>query len=81
MVPLDVIMNGENCWPELYENGQPKFTVADLVAVARLPHATSSGKSSVTFRIELPDGQTVLAQTTLALLTQAVTLFNTIEGR
>lgn len=72
MPALTIIMNGDNCWPELKEKG---FVTGDFVAIARLPNGTVSGKPTVTVRIELPDGQTVLAETTLALLSNAVRAF------
>lgn len=71
MPALNVVVNGDNCWPELAN----KFIEGELVALARLPHGTASGKPVVIVRIELPDGQTVLAQTTLALFSQAVRAF------
>lgn len=70
---LQVIMNGDNCWPELKEKG---FTVGLLEGIALLPNGTVQGNATVTIRVELPDGKTVLAQTTLALLSDAVKAFN-----
>jgi len=71
---LDVHTHGDNCWPDLAD-----FIVGKLVGIARLPEATGRGKSSVTVRIELPDGRTVLAQTTLALMRTAMLAINTAE--
>lgn len=71
MIALDIIIHGDNCWPDLH-NG---FITGRLVAIARLPNGTLSGKPTVAVRIELPDGQTVLAETTLALLSSAVRVF------
>jgi hypothetical protein len=76
MIPLQVLLDGDNCWPELKEKG---FVEGQFVGIARLRKGTISGKSTVTVRIELPDGQTVLAQTTLALLDNALPAFNTAE--
>lgn len=73
---LQTILNGENCWPELKEKG---FIEGDWTGIARLPKGTASGKSTVTIRIELPDGQTVLAQTSLLLLVNAVRAFEIRE--
>lgn len=75
MTALDVKLDGDNCWPELKEKG---FIVGTLVAVARLPVSTSGGRSTVAFRIELPDGRTVLAETTLRLIQTAI---KAIEAR
>lgn len=46
-----------------------------IVGIALLPNSTSRGPSSVTLRIELDDGTTVLAQTTLRLLATAMRAF------
>lgn len=71
MPVLNVVINGENCWPELKDN----FIQGEWVGIARLPQGTASGRPTVVVRLELPDGRTVLAQTTLALLSQAVRAF------
>jgi hypothetical protein len=68
---LSVVINGDNCWPELKDN----FIEGKWVGIARLSHGTASGKPTVTVRIELPDGQTVLAETTLDLLSTAIRAF------
>jgi len=68
---IDIVRDGDNCWPELKDN----FIEGRWVGIARLPNGTVSGKPTVTVRIELPDGQTVLAETTLALLSQAIRAF------
>lgn len=75
MIPLRVILDGDNWFPDLVEKG---FVRGELVAVARLPVSTSGGRSTVAFRIELPDGRTVLAETTLRLLQTAI---KAIEAR
>lgn len=77
-ISLGVHINGDDCWPDLAEKG---FIAGSFVAIARLSKGTVSGKSSVTVRIELPDGRTVLAETSLALLRQAVAAFNAAEAQ
>jgi hypothetical protein len=67
-----VITNGDNCWPDLRTKG---FVEGQWVGIARLPNGTVSGNATVTVRIELPDGRTVLAETTLALLRNALIAF------
>lgn len=69
MTPLDVKLDGDNCWPELQESG---FVPAQIIGIARLPVATSGGRSAVVVRIQLEDGRTVLAQTTLRLMSTAM---------
>ncbi len=68
MIGLDLQLDGDNCWPELKETG---FIEGSLSGIAGLPHGTVEGRPSVTVRIELPDGQTVLAETTLRLFLAA----------
>lgn len=72
---LDVQVDGRNCWPDLRD----RFIVGQWVGIARLADATILGKTSVTVRIELPDGRTVLAETTLQLLQLAMAAFNAAE--
>jgi len=68
MIGLDLQLEGDNCWPELKEKG---FIEGEVSGIAGLPHGTVEGRPSVTVRIELPDGQTVLAETTLRLFLAA----------
>ncbi len=68
MIGLDLQLDGDNCWLELKEKG---YIEASLSGIAGLPHGTVEGRPSVTVRIELPDGQTVLAETTLRLFLAA----------
>lgn len=76
MIGLSIILDGDNCWPELKnEDGSPAFLEGELVGVARLPNGTVQGDSTVAFRVELPNGETVLAETTLTLLENAVKAF------
>jgi hypothetical protein len=76
MLSLNVYLDGEGCWPDLKARG---FITGQLVGIARLPKGTQAGKSSVTVRIETAEGQVILAETTLALLTNAVNAFNAAE--
>lgn len=69
MTPLGIKLDGDGCWPDLQKKG---FVRGDLTEVARLPLGTNAGRSTVAFRIELPDGTTVIAETTLRLLQAAV---------
>lgn len=73
-VHVSVYCDGEGCWPDLVQ--RPEAVIeARLTSVARLPHGMASGKSSVTIRIDLPDGRVVLAQTSLAILDAAARIF------
>ena len=75
MPALQVVLDGDNCWPDL----RAGFIEGEWVGIARLRSGTVAGKATVTVRIQLPDGQTVLAETTLALLEGAVRAFRAAE--
>ena len=66
MIPLSIHLDGDKCWPELTD-----WTEAEDLQIAVLPRGTSSGKPSVTIRVELPTGEIVLAQTTARLFCMA----------
>lgn len=81
MIGLDVQLVGDGCWPDLKEKG---FIEGKLTGVARMTGGTESGKSTFTVRVELPDGQVVLAETTMLLMKTAVkamTVRDEMEGR
>lgn len=77
MPTLDIHVDGDNCWTDLREHG---FTVGKIVAVAALPNGTTEGNPTITFRIELPTGDVVLAETTLRLFGQAAAAFRGAYG-
>lgn len=74
LVHVAVHCNGEGCWPDPMQ--RPESVIeARLTSVARLPHGMASGKSSVTIRIDLPDGRIVLAETSLAIWNAVTQVF------
>jgi hypothetical protein len=77
VIPLEIILDGDNCWPDLKAKG---FTEGELRGVATLPQGTVSGKPTVTVRVELPDGTVVLAETTLSLFLSAADAFKARHG-
>lgn len=64
MMRLDIALDGDNAWPDLA--GKPVID-GRLAGVACLADGMASGNPSVGLRVELPDGQTVIAQTSLRL--------------
>jgi hypothetical protein len=82
---LDVRCDGDACWPDLRDD--PGVIVlmghdAPPIGLALLPGGMISGRASIAFRIELPDGRTVLTETSFALLDQAVKIFHaSLAGR
>lgn len=72
MIGLTVKLEGDGAWPDLrtknfihVANGAPP------IEVAVLDGGLASGRPSVAIRIELPDGQTVVAETTARLFVTA----------
>lgn len=70
MPNLTLILDGDNCWPDLQEKAYQESRAPIQVAV--LPQGMASGKPSITFRLDLPDGSIAIAQTSVALLIAAV---------
>ena len=79
MLELDVILEGDNAWPDLIDKQDSIIHVQNITAVARLPKGMASGKSSVSVRIDLPDGQTVIAETSMDLFQAAAQAFKARE--
>jgi len=87
MPRLDVFCeHGPEVWPDL----PSRFAVGQVIdlagenappmGVCRLGGGMASGKASVTFRFEIPDGRTVLITTSLDLLETAVRAFRAYES-
>ena len=72
MTVLNVILNGDGAWPDLMD--KPVVEV-DLNEVALLKNGTVEGGYAVMFRIDLPNGTTAIAQTTLSLFEAASKAF------
>lgn len=73
MATMGIQMNGDGCWPDLkhkpHINAMGNDTRVDL---AVLHNGTEGGRVSITFRVDTPDGQTILFETTWRLLKSAV---------
>ena len=77
MPVLRIILDGDNAWPDLKDN---KNVIAAMgegaqISITALAGGMASGNTSVTFRVDCPDGQIVLFETSLALLKAAVGAF------
>jgi hypothetical protein len=73
-------MNGEGAWPDLEGKIGSAAVIhlgndAQPIKVSVLEGGMSSGKASVMIRLDLPDGRTVLAETSLALFLTAAKAF------
>lgn len=84
MPAIDLFLDGDGCWrdlPQLISEGKVIELMgndAPSIQFAALPGGMQSGRTSVTIRIELPDGKVLLTETSLALLAGAV---DTIRAR
>ena len=74
MIPMSVRLEGDNAWPDL---AGKDLIEATSIGVAVLPRGMASGRPSVSLRIELPDGQTVIAQTSARLFCSAGRMITT----
>lgn len=74
MIPLSIILNGDNAWPDLGD-GRKLHHIKSGMAVALLDGGMSSGKPSVAIRIDLPDGSAVVAETSARLFCSAAKAF------
>ena len=72
MIALTIDLNGDNAWPDL--RGKPFIHLgndAPPIQVALIDHGMASGRPSIAIRLDLPDGQTVIAETTARLFVSA----------
>lgn len=65
MLDLKIHLDGNGCWPDL--QGKPYIHHTGTMEVALLEGGMKSGARSVAIRIDLPDGQTIVAETSLNL--------------
>ena len=73
---MNVILDGDRCWPDLQDK---KIIRAVGLQVAAL-QGGKGGSPSVAFRIDLENGETVIAETSLKLLLTAADLFRAKYG-
>jgi len=71
MTPLSIILDGQNAWPDLGEDTR----AGAIAAAALLPNGTSGGRPSVGLRIQMDDGEVIIAQTTARLFCMAAKAF------
>lgn len=72
MLQLNVTLGGDGAWPDLA--GKEIIHIANdapPIRVATLDHGVSSGLPSVAIRFDLPDGRTVVAETSARLFCSA----------
>lgn len=75
MIALDIKLGGDGAWPELAEKDARGLLIhlaeGSTLGVAALAGGMSSGRPSVAFKFDLPDGRVVLAETSLRLFLAA----------
>lgn len=84
MPSLTMIIDGDKCWPDLANSDGTGVNdkvinvmgpSAKPIQIALLDNGMQSGRPSVTFRIDLPDGRVVLTETSLRLFATAAKVF------
>lgn len=75
MPSLRIDVDGDGQWIDLKEKNNNGIINGDLEAIAALKGGMESGRASVGFRIELPDGNVVFCQTSMRLFLNAAKLF------
>lgn len=84
---LPLHAHGDHCWPDLDQVKQEGRLIdlmgpdiGPVLELAALPKGTEGGRTTVTIRVDLPDGRVVLTEVTLRLLKMAVETFATVWG-
>jgi hypothetical protein len=75
MPMLTIKLDGDRCWPDLADKSEEQLIEIQNLEVALLPGGMQSGKASVAIRIDLPDGRTIIAQTSQELFDAAARAF------
>jgi len=81
MINLDIILDGEGCWPDLPAiNEAGNMAMGGSLKIAALPGGMQSGKPSVMIRVDLPGGKVALVETSLLLFQSAARAFTAKYG-
>ena len=71
MPSIDLKLEGDEAWPDLADREVIEIPEEAAIGVVVLPGGMASGKPSVAFRFDLPDGRVAIAQTSLDLFQAA----------
>lgn len=76
---LTINLDGDKAWPDLQEKRERIVHLGNgtVIEVAALEGGMASGRTSLALRLNLPDGQVVIAETSLALFLDAATILKT----
>ena len=75
MTALSIKLDGDGVWPDLLKPGARVEWLRGGGEMAALAAGTVGGKPTIALRLDLPDGQVVVWQTTLRLLVVAARAF------
>ena len=65
MIPMTIVFGDNDAWPDLHDKAVTIVDHADHpVQIAVLDHHLLTGRPSIAIRLDLPDGSTVIAETT-----------------
>ena len=71
MIAMNIILEGDNAWPDLQGKDIIHLRDGPPIQVAVLDGGMTSGRPSVAMRIDLPDGRSVIAETSARLFATA----------
>lgn len=79
---LTIHLEGDGVWPDLQDKRDKIIHIGNggHMEVAGLRGGMTSGRPSVMFRIDLPDGRVVMAETTMRLFLMAARAFDIRYG-
>lgn len=69
---INLNLNGDAAWPDLMDRGVIHLGNDTAIGLCVLPAGMASGRPSVAFRFDLPDGQVVMAEASWRVLAFAV---------
>jgi len=69
---IDLKLDGDGAWPDLMDKGVIHLGDGTTIGLCVLPGGMTSGRPSVAFRLDLPDGQVVCAEASWRVLATAV---------
>lgn len=79
---MHIELDADGCWPDMQQaHLEGRVIETNEISVAALQSGMQSGGTSVAFRINLPDGRIVFAQTSLKLYMLAAELFRQRYGK
>ena len=79
MPKLKIILEGDGIWRDL--KNKEIIHITEGIQIAILKEGMKSGASSISIRIDLPDGRTVIAETSLKLFINAAAAFEVASCR